>query len=538
MNADFSGIIHAYANQYEFDGTNKGRMKDFSAESHDAVRRLKRKLARAPGDASAWFDLGTAYAATKDHRQAAESFGEAVSLQPRLWEAWAAKGREHHLLRDYPQAFDCYVKALQLNNASPSIRNNLASLLKVLGELRLAEQCLLEAIEIKPDYREAMNNLGNVYREMRRYREAETSLKKSLSLGNDCADVWNNMGLVYKDQMRLDEALTCYERALAFPDYDPSLPFNYAIALLQAGRMQEGWRWYEERWLLEPLRMRRAPYDQQYPEWGGEPLSGKRLVVWSEQGLGDLIQMVRYLPLLKERWPDAEVILRAEDVFQRLFRNLSGMDAFSAKSAGLPAADFHLPAMSFPARFNTMVDTIPNVVPYLRPDPELIAVWRRRLGERSGKWRVGIIWESGAVGVGQTDFDRASRSLSGAELQHLFEGTPFEYVRLQLGGSLDPEDLGITCIDPTPEITDFADTSAIMMNIDCVVSVDTAGAHLAAALGLPTWTLMRFSGGNLFPGTGEEMPWYPNMRLVRQHAPGDWTSAIARLREELLEFAR
>ncbi|MDA8381601.1 MAG: tetratricopeptide repeat-containing glycosyltransferase family protein [Betaproteobacteria bacterium] len=507
-------------------------------ESRQTLQRLKGKLTRHPGDVQAWFKLGTAYAALQDHREAAATFGKILVLDPGMWEAWSAKGHAHHMLRQYPEAVDCYVKALQLNQGSASIRNSLASLLKRLGQLPLAEQFLREAIQIQPDYKEAINNLGNVYRAMGRHEEAQGCFQKTLALGNDCADVWNNLGLVYKDQMRLDEAIACYERALAFPNSDPNAPFNYAIALLQAGRMEEGWAWYEKRWLLEPLRVRRAPYDDRYPEWKGEVLNGRRLLVWSEQGLGDLIQMVRYLRLLQERWPEVRVILRAEAVFGRLFKDLAGMDAFNRKTDDLPEADFHLPAMSLPARFATDHDSIPAQVPYLVADPQLVESWKKRLGLSKGRLRVGLIWESGAAGVGQGDFDRASRSLSGPDLKRLVRDLPVDFVRLQLGGSLDAAALGLALVDPTPGIEDFADTAAIIASLDGVVSVDTAGAHLAAALGKPTWTLMRFAGGNLFPGFGASMPWYPTMRLIRQSKPKDWTGALDQVRGELKGCAR
>jgi len=422
---------------------------------------------------------------------------------------------------------------MQLNPGSWEVRNNLALLLKLLGERQIAEQCLLEALELKPDYFDALNNLGNLYCDLQRFGAARSCFDAALQLRPDSAQVLTNLGLLYKEQGQIAEAIEVYRRAVALADYPLELPYNYAIALIQSGQYQQGYAWYEQRWLMPDLSARRQVYDAAMREWNGEFLGGKTLVVWNEQGLGDMIQMARYLPLWKAAHPDCRLLLRVEPSLRRLLRALPGVDLLCTSDEPMPDADFHLSAMSLPFRLHTELSHIPARDGYLRVDAALVAAWAARLGPRQGRARVGLVWQSGTPGVGKPARDRLTRSLATDSLQQLLQIPSVEWINLQVGGEELAAHLAGQMRSPGAAIADFADSAAILSQLDALVAVDTAAAHLGGALGIPTFVMMRRTGGNLFPAQGADMPWYRSMTLLRQQTLYDWEPVIDELRQRL-----
>jgi tetratricopeptide (TPR) repeat protein len=497
-----------------------------------ALLQLKKEAGRQRQNPDLWSRLALGYAAAGQFGEAREAWSHVTRLQPDNALAWFGLANQCHALGDYPLALDHYFKALTLNPQAWDVRNNLAVLLKLLGERALAEKLLLEALELNPDYLEAIVNLGNLYRDLNELDKARLCLQHALALAPDNAELLTNWGLLEKAAGRHGDALASYRRALDLPGRPVELPFNYAIALIQAGDYQQGFAWYEQRWDLPELARKRAPLDAAMPAWQGEYLAGKTLLLWNEQGLGDMIQMARFLPEWRACHPDCRIVLRVDRSLVRLLSPLVGADLLFGTDEPLPAADFHLSAMSLPFRSRLRPDAVPARDGYLHVDAAAAAAAAARLPLRRGRPRIGVVWQSGQPGVGRDALDRAGRSLAPETLAALLDLCDADWVSLQVGGDALPDALAQRLHVPGA-LRDFADTAALLANLDALVSVDTAAAHLGGALGMPTYVLMSTQGGNLFPVEGEAMPWYDSMRLVRQQSPHDWQAALAMLGDHL-----
>jgi len=496
---------------------------------------LKKQALRQRHLADPWRQLGLACSAQGFVAEAIAALEQLTRLEPQNWQAWFLLANQQYAHGSYPQALDHYFKALQLNPGSWEARNNLAVLLKLLGERPLAEQCLREALELKPDYLDALNNLGNLYRDLQRFGPARECFDTALALAPDSAELLTNLGLLHKEQGCLADAIATYRRAVALPQAAQplELAYNYAIALIQDQQYPMGYAWYEKRWQMPRLAQRRQPYDAAMREWQGEFLGGKTLLLWNEQGLGDMIQMARLIAPWKAAYPDCRVILRVAPALLSLFATLPGVDLLCSSAEAMPRADFHLSVMSLVFRLRIDVDSIPAAEGYLCADPGRDAAWAAHLPPRSGRPRIGIVWQSGLAGVGQAASDRATRSLPPEALGQLLRGHEVDWINLQIDADDLTPDIAGLMHRPVREIGDFADSAAILAQLDGLVSVDTAAAHLGGALGLPTWVLMRSLGGNLFPAVGAQMPWYRRMTLLRQTKLNDWQPVLAQLQVHL-----
>jgi tetratricopeptide (TPR) repeat protein len=524
-------------NLYRYSENGQKRIWLVSPSSHGKLEldSLRRLASRSPKDPNAWIALASAQARAGAIADAEQSYSRVLALLPDNDQIWLALGNLQFGRSDYPAALNSYMQALQINPSSYHAKNSLGILLKLLGQLELAEGILQEAVAIKPDFPEAHNTLGNLYIEMGRMDDAERHYRLSLSLGNDSAALWNNLGLLYKGLHRFDEALSCFDTALSRPEHDPNIVFNRAIALLRTERFESGWQAYEERWQLPNLAAKRKAYDRQSRYWQGEPLAGKRIVLWCEQGLGDALQMLRYVPRLRARHPDAEILLRLDPPLVRLAAAQGIADRVLDSKGHMPAADFHFSLLSFPAMFYGSDDAMPVDCPYLAVDPAWRADWRDRLPPPGRRKRLGLIWETGKFGVGQMDFERQRRSLSDDALAALLGAAPdrVEWVSLQPGGGEKLASLGADISHPGDALRDFADTAVLLEQLDGLVTVDTAGAHLAGAMAKPVLIMMSALGGNLFPADGARMPWYPTTELIRQRVSGDWSDVIGAVQERL-----
>src|SRR5476649_2395300 len=311
-------------------------------------------------------------------------------------------------------------------------------------------------------------------------------------------------------------------RALAIAPDDVEARVNAGICRLLQGDLQGGWRWYESRWRRLPLP------DHAPPQWCGDaPLAGKTILVYAEQGLGDTIQMCRYVALLAAQ--GADVVLRVQPALKALLSQLAGARMVLADGEPLPAFDYHCSLMSLPFAFDTSLATIPAGAPYLRADPARAAAWAQRLGAPAGR-RIGLAWS------GNRGHDRdGSRSIPLMQLRGLF-GADAQFVSLQ------PELRAIDRIvlendqriaSHAAQLTDFAETAALIAQLDLVISVDTSVAHLAAAMGKPVWLLLAYAPDWRWLLERDDSPWYPTMRLFRQSVRGDWDGVVAEVAHAL-----
>ena len=426
---------------------------------------------------------------------------------------------------DSVAAEECFRDAIRRAPDFAEAHANLALLRERAGQTAEAEALYRRAIVLNPDHAQVHLNLGALLAGGKRFAEAEAAYRCALELDPHYPGAWSNLGVLLACIKREREAEECYRQALVFEPDHANARFNLAYLLLRQGRYREGWSCLEARDWYGVLAARFP-----CPRWQGERVAGKALLIGIEAGHGDMIQFCRYAAMVKEQGA-ARVDLVCHPALKTLFETLAGVDDVISLADELPARhwDFWVPALSLPFHCDTRVDTIPARLPYLSADPERMARWAPLL-PTSGL-RVGLVWK------GNPRFENdADRSLPGLQtLAPLGTVAGVGFVSLQKGaGEEEAPAPGLAVTDLGSRIDDFADTAAIVAQLDLVICVDTAIAHLAGALGKPVWVLLPwFKTDWRWRAAGDASPWYPGvMRLFRQEA-GDWAPVVERLADEL-----
>jgi tetratricopeptide (TPR) repeat protein len=418
-------------------------------------------------------------------------------------------------------------------------QDNLGTALKDLKRLDEAEACYLRAMALEPASAEHVNNLGSVRHEQGRADEAVALFRQAAALNPAYPNSHYNLATLHHERYELDEAAGHYARALAAkPDYAEARS-NLSMLQLTLGQWDEGWRNYEYRWRTrEGARFHRP---MPMPQWLGEEAVGKSLLVHAEQGFGDSLQFCRYTVEAGRR--GLKVTLAVDKALLRLMRGLPDIAAVVEMSGQIPMTDLHCPMLSLPLALGGETPAIADRHPYLAPLPQDCETWRRRIEALAGDGlKVGLVW----AGNPRLHMPLASavdkrRSMSVQQMAPLIrspniQGAGCRFFSLQKDGPDAPEDLGV--INLMSHAQDFADTAAFIANLDLVISVDTAVAHLAAAIGKPVWLLERFDSCWRWLKDREDTPWYPTMRLFRQGAPGDWPGVVARVTARLEDMTR
>lgn len=421
---------------------------------------------------------------------------------------------------DFPAAVEAWWQALQLEPANASLYNNFGVLLKNLGDYATAETCLREALRLQPDLSQAWNNLGNVLRQQERAAEALACFATALSHAPDDVGVLLNRGNAALQLLQLDTALGSYQAALQREPANVDARWNYALALLVAGRYREAWSYYEARWQLAEAVYAFDPARQ----WRGETVSGV-LVLWHEQGFGDTLQMLRAIPLIAAQQPAAELVFAGPPSLWPLVRSSFGLRCVEIATAAAEIHVAHSPLLSLPGVLGWEVDTLPAAIPYLRAGAVAVGAARAALGSRQ-RPRVGLVWGSGAWGHGRSDRDRQRKSMPFAQLQALLQNDGIEWCALQLGPARDEIAPSAPLRDLAPLLQDWEATAACIGELDLVISVDTGVAHLAAAVGCRVCLLLKHDSGNFWLTGRDDSPWYPGLRIFRQPAPGDWGAVV------------
>jgi len=472
-----------------------------------------------------------------------------------------------HMLGRLAEAEDAYRTALRLQPQYPEAQNNLGITLHTQARFDDAEAAYRAALGLRPDYAEALNNLAVTLTDLTRTEEALAACRAALCLFPDYVNAHLTRANALLAEDRTDAALAAFETALtlhphsleglvnhgnalkragrqeeALARYDQALALhpgyvearvNRSFLLLGRGDMQNGWFEYEWRFCTPGLAAHRLPQ----PQWTGEPLEGRTILLHAEQGFGDTLQFVRYAPLVAQR--GGRVLLGAPAPLHRLLRTLPGVERVLEPNEPPPPFDLHCPMMSLPLAFGTRLDTVPAEVPYFFPDPADVAAWRARLPD-DGVLKVGLVWAGNPrPNMPHANLVDRRRSLRLAQLAPLAGVAGVRFVSLQKDGDAavqtkDPP-AGMDLVDPMGEVGDFADTAALIATLDLVIGVDTSVIHLAGALGKPVWVLSRFDGCWRWLQGRDDSPWYPTMRLFRQQAPGAWEPVIERVAEALRE---
>jgi len=473
----------------------------------------------------AYNNLGNICQETKRLDEAIACYHKALRLDPRSAETYYNLGVCLQDKRQLDEAIDCYHKALHYNLNSFGLFNNLGLALYDKGMFDDAIVYYQNAIRLNPSFAEAYYNLGKVYQDKEQLDVAISYYQKALQCNPEYADVWNNLGLAFKEKGQIDEAMQCFDKALQISPEFASAHWNSALAFLLTSNFMRGWEEYEWRWELEDFHLH--PFPQ--PRWDGYDLRGRTIFLHAEQGFGDTIQFIRYVPLVAEM--GAKTIVQTQEALISLARNIPGINQVVSSEVPVPLFDVHCPLLSLPCVFRTTMETIPSAVPYITADARLAERWKKRMHSDIEEIKLGLVW----AGKPTHKRDRY-RSCSLSVYAPLAEIKDISFYSLQKGeraqdGQYPPP--GMKLIDWSDELHDFSDTAALIANLDLILSVDTSVAHLAGAMGKPVWTLLPFMPDWRWMLDREDSPWYPTMRLFRQPAPGDWESVMERVSEEL-----
>lgn len=545
---------------------NLGCVLQLQGKQEAARACFTKALEANPTYVEALFNLGNIHKEQGELEKAEECYQTALALRPGLPEAFKALGSLRQRRGLQYEAETYYRGALAARPADGDISNDLGALLASQGRMTEAEACFRQAISTSPDLAEAHNNLGEVlqaqeklteaqdsiwtalrirpsfadalanlavvYSKMGRKDDAERALMQAITLQPNLAKAHFNLGMLYIGQGKMVEAEVSFRRALSLTPDSAQVKYNLATLALLRGDYDEGLGFYENRFLafadwrntsFLPLGLEDRAF------WKGEQLSGRHLLVWTEQGLGDSLMVMRYLPFLKAKGA-GKVFVYCEPALERLIRQLPGVDEVIPQTDALPFEEFdlHCPAMSLPYLFGTRLDSIPGQIPYLVVPNTLIADWATRLAFIQ-KIRVGLVWAGS-----RSLRDDTRRSIPLRHFDPLRRIAGVQMISLQKG--TEPQqllELHWDMLDFMGECHDLMDTAALVLNLDLVISVDTAVAHLAGALGKPIWLLNRFGSEWRWGLLREDSPWYPSMRIFNQDTQGDWTETIRKVATEL-----
>ena len=489
-------------------------------------------LALQPNEAQSAYNLGLVLHAQRRFAEAIVAYHHAIAARPDYAEAFCNLGVALQDERKLDAAIEAYQRALTIRPDFAMAHCNLGVALKEAKRLEEAVACYHRAIALQPDYDFAFANLAAVLLDQGKAEEAIIACRHALATRPDMTLAHFNLATGLKHLCDLDGAANAFRRAIALDPGFVEAHFALGQTLLLQGDLAAGWPEYEWRWRLKDyawLSNIHGNFPQ--PRWAGEPLEGRTILIYAEQGLGDAIQYVRYLP--RVTGAGGKVILAVHPPLRRLFANVPDVTLVNLDTAPFPPFDVHVPLLSLPLICGTELQTVPTGVPYLCADREAVARWRTRIG--GSKTRVGVVWAGNPTQTG--DHFRSPRL---GPILPLFGNANVTFVALQVGPGrqdLTAQALPSNVLDLGPEITDLADTAAIMAGLDLVITSCTAPLHLSGALGVPTWGMIPASPHFAWLLDRADSVWYPTLRLYRQQEYGtDWSGVVARIVDDLAQF--
>ncbi len=542
--------------------------------AREAVLLINEALRLDPANAAAQGNLGCVRQTLGDFPAAMASFDRAIALDARYADGYYNRANLHKDLRRWAEALTDYDQAIAVKPNFAQAHNNRGAVLEKLARpdesllsyeraiaadagfaaAHLNRGILLHtldrpdealpsctrAIAIRPDYAEAHAARGVMLRELRCLQDALQSFEHALALKPDDADAHSNRGVVLHDLGRPAAAIASFDRAIAISPEHPLAHFNKSMSCLLEGDFERGWREHEWRWRTAAGARDAARFATK--SWlGEEAIGGKTILLHAEKGLGDTMQFCRYAKPLAEL--GAIVIVEVQEPLRTLMSGLDGVTAVLARGEPLPSFDQHCPMLSLPLAMNTTLATIPAHVPYIVSDACKRREWQARLGAKQRR-RVGIVWAGGFRPDEPDQLSMSRRRNVPLALFAALEHPGIEFVSLQKGRQAESELAqahaegwaGPVISEWSDLLVDFSDTAALVEQLDLVISVDTATAHLAGAMGKPVWLLNRFDTCWRWLRARLDSPWYPSMRIFRQERDGDWPGVMEHVRAALHEW--
>ncbi len=418
-----------------------------------------------------------------------------------------------------------YRKILKENPHNYAICNNLGHVLRKKEHLDEAVTFFEKAIQINPNFAMACANLGLALQDMGKPDDAIICFQKELQLNPNCAEAHNDLGFAFQEKEQINKAIMNYKKAIELNPTFVMAHWNLSHALLMSGDFNQGWQEYEWRWKLKDVYKLKLSQ----PIWDGSDIAESTILLHTEQGFGDNIQFMRYVPLVAER--SARVIIGCQKELLSLFRHVNGVYQVVMFGELSPQFDVYCPLARLPLIFNASIETIPAKIPYIKVDTSLFEKWKHKVKHDYSRLKVGLVWSAGGL--------PRKKSFMLETFSPLGQHGDITFYSLQKGGAAkqanDPPNR-MKLLNYMEEIEDFTETAALIESLDLIISVDTAVAHLAGALGKPIWTLLPFAPDWRWMLKRQDSPWYPTMKLFRQPSPGDWESVIATVRNELYKL--
>jgi Flp pilus assembly protein TadD len=470
--------------------------------------------------ADSWFEIGNKFSSKQQFDRAALAYSSAIESGAQDPRCYFNLGVVRTIQKRVDEAERCYGAALQLRPDYPEAHNNLAILRQFAGDIGQARRHYVKSFRSRHGFPEAQYNYASLLQQCGSLEEACREYRAFLEQRPRHAGAHNNLGNTLIGMAQPAEALKHFKRSLDIDPGAPEVRFNRGVAQLTLGHFREGWRDHESRFEAPGSASLRPAGT----EWKGQPLKGKRLLMYAEQGLGDTLQFIRFGPAVQQR--GARVTLECPAALVKMLSRMPAFETVLARGAHKPPFDFQLALMSAPQRLGTTIHTIPPA-PYLTASPGFVDDWRSHMMSVSSaaSARVGLCW----TGNPQHKNNR-NRSMAPSLFDGLRDlpGIAFFGLCPDVG---DWPDLPLLPL--ARPLVDFEDTAALVANLDLVITVDTAVAHLAGALGTPVWILLPYAADWRWLTDRGDSPWYPSAKLFRQSKPGDWVEVMSRVRQAL-----
>jgi tetratricopeptide (TPR) repeat protein len=520
LKADYSDAYNNLGTAYKKQG-----------ELQQSINCFQKAMQLSPGSAVIYRNIGSVLHDLGRNAEAVDFFKKALELNPQYVEVYNDIGM---LLKDQGKLFEAlnyYRQAIELRPTYVEALNNLANALHGLKDIKGAIDCYRNAINIEPTYHLPYYNLGKILSDEGNLNEAIDHYKQAIELKPDWPDSYNSLGSVLTLLGRHDEAIDCYDRALELrPDF-PLAHYNRAISQLLLKNYEQGFLEFEWRWKVKEFDEHPFPFE--HARWNGSLQKNRTVLIHDENGFGDFIHLIRYASLVKELV--GTVIVKCSKPLERLIKTCPGIDQTIIGWPKPSDFDFHTPQLRLPYLLKTTANNIPAGIPYFSVDTNLIEQWREKFNQITN-YKIGIFWQ------GNSAYNKdIYRSVKLMQFESLAKLDGVQLISLQ-------KDIGVDQISearkrfPVMEIDginsmhwDFMDTAAVMKNLDLVVTVDSAVAHLAGALGVPVWVLIPIGPDWRWGVEGEDTPWYPTMKIFRQQEFQNWTDVFKRVSEAIKE---
>ncbi|HEX5329066.1 tetratricopeptide repeat protein [Sulfuricurvum sp.] len=459
----------------------------------------------------------------KNFRKALEIAIDCVKKFRGEYQAHLTLGNCFATLKLYKNAIDPYSAAINIKPEITSAYNNIGVAYKELGEYEKARAAYQKVLELNPNDSAVHNNLGNLLRNFDDMTGAIRHLEHSIRLNPSYADAYSNLGAVYKENKQYAEAEAFYRKAISLAPNHTNANFDLSLIELSKGEYKNGWQRYEHRIKMDELRSKIHHYKT--PMWRGENLHGKTIILQNEQGFGDNIMFIRYVPLFVEL--GATIILRTRPELVRLFESVKGVEKVYSEEDEIPEHDYYLPLLSSPTRFKTTIETIPKHFPYIIPRSQEISDFK--CNKKS--FNIGLVWSSSRT---NKDFKNKYIGLEHFKMLFAIKGTT--WYSLQAGE--DAQEIKVAKLenkitDLSERLVNFSATAAIIEKLDLIITTDTAIAHLCGAMDKKAWVLVPKPADWRWMQEGKSTPWYNSLELFRQHQKGSWNEVISEIKDKL-----